>query len=63
MLRLFWHIVRTNENQLAKEMNERRINGSKGRQRKSWLNGIDEILREKKGQATNLKNKSDVWMY
>lgn len=49
MLRLFWHIVRISENQLAKEMNERRINGSKERQRKSWLNGIDEILREKKG--------------
>lgn len=62
MLRLFCHIMRANEDQVAKKMNERRINGSKGRERKSWLNDIDEILREKKGEAANLKNKSDVWM-
>lgn len=62
MLRLFWHIVRINENQLAKEIIERRINGAKGRgrQRKSWLSGT--VIREKKGQVTNLKYISDIWM-
>ena len=57
VMRWFGHVERMSEERLTKQIYEAKVQGTsgRGRQRKSWLNVVDEILKE--GNVRSLKNR------